>query len=147
MHGASSAEEARARRAPDSRQGGGQRRGGRAARAPGAPAGRRRLQQALAAQSALGATAALTQLAAVEGPVLGVLAAAGASMVVGEAPAVISGGTVRARPVHHFSIPYRKPTLLLIINIISSSCTTCFVPAGHPWGGRSLCCIGGCFWS
>lgn len=58
----------------------------------GASGGRRRLQQA----AALSPTAAATQLAAVQGPIFGVLSAAGAAMVVGEMPAVISGGTVRA---------------------------------------------------
>ena len=58
----------------------------------GASGGRRRLQQA----AALSPTAAATQLAAVQGPIFGVLSAAGAAMVVGETPAVISGGTVRA---------------------------------------------------
>ncbi|KAK9833282.1 hypothetical protein WJX81_002494 [Elliptochloris bilobata] len=57
----------------------------------GAPGGRRRLQQTSAA---LSPTAALTQLAAVQGPIFGVLSAASASMVVGETPKVISGGTV-----------------------------------------------------
>ncbi len=46
-------------------------------------------------QQVLSPTAALIQVAAVQGPVFGVLAAAGAAMVVGEAPVVISGGTVR----------------------------------------------------
>ena len=58
----------------------------------GASGGRRRLHQV----AALSPTAAATQLAAVQGPIFGVLAAAGAAMVVGETPAVISGGTVRA---------------------------------------------------
>ena len=56
------------------------------------PAARRRLQQA----AALSPTAAVAQLAAVQGPIFGVLSAAGAAMVVGETPAVISGGTARA---------------------------------------------------
>ena len=58
---------------------------------PGASGGRR-LHQA----AALSPTAAATQLAAVQGPIFGVLSAAGAAMVVGEMPTVISGGTVRA---------------------------------------------------
>lgn len=57
----------------------------------GASGGRRRLHQA----AALTPTAAATQLAAVQGPIFGVLSAAGAAMVVGETPAIISGGTVR----------------------------------------------------
>lgn len=60
----------------------------------GAGAGRRRLQ-GVTVQQVLSPAAALTQVAAVQGPVFGVLAAAGAAMVVGEAPVVISGGTVR----------------------------------------------------
>jgi len=103
------------------------------------PAGRRRLQQALAAQSALGATAARTQLAAVEGPVLGVLAAAGASMVVGEAPAIIAGGTVRAQPVYCISQPYPKPTPSFMTIIISLSCTTCCRLARNPRGSQCPC--------
>ena len=58
----------------------------------GASGGRRRLQQT----AALSPTAALTQLAAVQGPIFGVLSAAGAAMVVGETPAVVSGGTASA---------------------------------------------------
>lgn len=61
----------------------------------GASAGRRRLQ-GVTVQQVLSPTAALTQIAAVQGPVFGVLAAAGAAMVVGEAPVVISGGTLRS---------------------------------------------------
>ena len=62
----------------------------------GASGGRRRLHQA----AALSPTSAATQLAAVQGPIFGVLSAAGAAMVVGETPAVISGGTVRINGMH-----------------------------------------------